>query len=156
RNDPTRPRIAGGRRDWPCLVRFPYRWLTGGGRETRLCARCQIPQASRHGRNPDRFKPPFEEPIAFPSHPKKTTGRRWRNLYLFPRGHVGRFVEVRVVSMRVAVSVLRANGRPCVIAALAAIRCILRSSGSAAVIAVAVTALLAEPVRADTLPEALV
>src|SRR5262245_64006420 len=58
--------------------------------------------------------------------------------------------------MRVAVSVLRANGQPCVIAALAAIRCILGSSGSAAVIAVAVTALLAEPVRADTLPEALV
>src|SRR5262252_4627796 len=58
--------------------------------------------------------------------------------------------------MRVAVSVLRANGQPCVIAALAAIRCILRSSGSAAVIAVAVTALLAEPVRADNLPEALV
>jgi outer membrane protein len=58
--------------------------------------------------------------------------------------------------MRVAVSVLRANGQPCVIAALAAMRCILRSSGRAAVVAAAVTALLAEPVRAETLPDALV
>src|SRR6516165_4051812 len=58
--------------------------------------------------------------------------------------------------MRVAVSVLRANGWPRVIAALAAMRCILRSSGSAAVVAAAVTALLIEPVLAETLPEALV
>ncbi len=58
--------------------------------------------------------------------------------------------------MRVAVSVLRANGWPRVIAALAAMRCILRSSGSAAVVAAAVTALLVEPVLAETLPEALV
>ena len=75
---------------------------------------------------------------------------------MIPRGHLSSLVEVRVVSMRVAISVLRANGRPCVIAALAAIRCILRSSGVAAVIAVAVTALAAESVRAETLPEALV
>src|SRR5258708_12137498 len=58
--------------------------------------------------------------------------------------------------MRVAVSVLRANGWPRVIAARAAMRCILRSSGSAAVVAAAVTALLVEPVLAETLPEALV
>src|SRR5262249_62083568 len=75
---------------------------------------------------------------------------------MVPRGHPSSLVEVRVVSMRVAVSVLRANGRPRVIAALAAIRCMLRSSGRTAVVAAAVVALLAAPVRADTLPEALV
>ncbi len=58
--------------------------------------------------------------------------------------------------MRVAVSVLRANGRPRVIVALAAMRCILGSSGLAAAVAASVTALLAEPVRAETLPDALV
>jgi len=58
--------------------------------------------------------------------------------------------------MRVAVSVLRANGWPRVVAALAAMRCILRSSGSAAVVAAVVSALTVEPVWAETLPEALV
>ena len=58
--------------------------------------------------------------------------------------------------MRVAVSVLRANGQPRVIAALAAMRCILRSGGSAAIVVAAVSALLVEPMRAETLPEALV
>ena len=58
--------------------------------------------------------------------------------------------------MRVAVSVLRANGWPRVVAALAAMRCTLRSSGSAAVVAAVVSALTVEPVWAETLPEALV
>ena len=58
--------------------------------------------------------------------------------------------------MRVAVSVLRANGWPRVVAALAAMRCTLRSSGSAAVVAGVVSALTVEPVWAETLPEALV
>jgi outer membrane protein len=58
--------------------------------------------------------------------------------------------------MRVAVSVLRANGWPRVIAALAAMRRILRSGGSAVVVAAAVSALLVESVRAETLPDALV
>src|SRR5262245_48979199 len=98
----------------------------------------------------------FKELIAFPSQPRDTTGSWGRNLQWFPRGHLSRFVEVRIVSMRVAVSVLRANGWPRVIAALAAMRCILRSSGSAAVVAAAVSALLVEPVRAETLPDALV
>jgi hypothetical protein len=82
----------------------------------------------------------FKEQIAFPGQPRETTGSRGRNLQWFPRGHLSRFVDVRVVSMRVAVSVLRANGWPRVIAALAAIRRILRSSGSAVVVAAAVTA----------------
>jgi hypothetical protein len=60
------------------------------------------------------------------------------------------FVEVRIVSMRVAVSVLRANGWPRVIAALAAMRRILRSGGSAAVVAAAVTA--PEPLPAAVSP----
>ena len=98
----------------------------------------------------------FKELIAFPGQPRETTGSRGRNLQWFPRGHLSRFVDVRVVSMRVAVSVLRANGWPRVVAALAAMRCILRSSGSAAVVAAVVSALTVEPVWAETLPEALV
>lgn len=54
----------------------------------------------------------FKELIAFPSQPRDTTGSWGRNLQWFPRGHLSRFVEVRIVSMRVAVSVLRANGWP--------------------------------------------
>jgi outer membrane protein len=98
----------------------------------------------------------FKELITFPSQPRDTTGSWGRNLQWFPRGHLSRFVEVRIVSMRVAVSVLRANGWPRVLAALAAMRRILCSRGSAAVVAAAVSALLVEPVRAETLPDALV
>jgi outer membrane protein len=58
--------------------------------------------------------------------------------------------------MRVAVSVLSANGQPRVIAPLAAARCMLRSGGRAAFLAAALTAPLAQAVRAETLPEALV
>jgi outer membrane protein len=57
--------------------------------------------------------------------------------------------------MRVEGSVLSANGRPCAIAALAAARWALRR-GWTAVLAASLTAALAEPVRAQTLPEALV
>src|SRR5256886_1816674 len=73
----------------------------------------------------------------------------------FRGGHLKLTVEVRVVSMRVEGSVLSANGRPCAIAALAA-RCALRRGGCAALLAAGLTAALAEPVRAETLPEALV
>jgi hypothetical protein len=79
----------------------------------------------------------FKELIAFPGQPGDTTGSWGRNLQW---GHLSRFVEVRIVSVRVAVSVLRANGWPRVVAALAAMRRILRSSGSAVVAAAAVTA----------------
>jgi outer membrane protein len=58
--------------------------------------------------------------------------------------------------MRVEGSVLSANGRPCAIAALAAARWALRRGGCAALLAAGLTAALAEPVRAETLPEALV
>jgi hypothetical protein len=92
----------------------------------------------------------FKELIAFPSQLRDTTGSWERNLQWFPRGHLSRFVEVRIVSMRVAVSVLRANGWPRVIAALAAMRRILRSGGSAAVVAAAVTA--PEPLPAAVSP----
>ena len=65
-------------------------------------------------------------------------------------------VEVRIVSMRVAGSVLSANGRPCAIAALAAVRFALRCGGRAAIVAAAVSAAPAEPLRVETLPDALV
>src|SRR5712691_10148283 len=55
--------------------------------------------------------------------------------------------------MRVGSSVLSPNGRLCVIAPLAAIRCILRSGCRAVVFG---TVLAAGPVRAENLPEALV
>jgi outer membrane protein len=58
--------------------------------------------------------------------------------------------------MRVAGSVLSANGRPCAIAALAAARSALRCGGRAAIVAAAVNAALAEPLRVETLPDALV
>jgi outer membrane protein len=57
--------------------------------------------------------------------------------------------------MRVEGSVLSANGRPCAIAALAAARWVLRR-GWAAVVAAGLIAALADPMRAETLPEALV
>jgi outer membrane protein len=63
-------------------------------------------------------------------------------------------VEVRAVSMRVEGSVLSANGRPYAIAALAA-RCAFRRSRTAVLVA-GLTAALSGPVRAETLPEALV
>ena len=62
-------------------------------------------------------------------------------------------VEVRIVSMRVAGSVLSANGRPC---AIAAVRFALRCGGRAAIVAAAVSAAPAEPLRVETLPDALV
>ena len=65
-------------------------------------------------------------------------------------------VEVRIVSMRVAGSVLSANGRPCAIVALAAARSALRCGGRAAIVAAAVSVALAEPLRVETLPDALV
>src|SRR5262245_29383571 len=108
------------------------------------------------GEIPTALSRNFKEIITFPSQPRETTGGRGVEPAMVPRGHPSSLVEVRVVSMRVAVSVLRANGQPRVIAALAAIRCMLRSSGRTAVVAAAVIALLAEPVQADTLPEALV
>src|SRR5712691_7018266 len=59
--------------------------------------------------------------------------------------------------MRVGSSVLSPNGRPCVIAPLAAIRCILRSGCRAAVFGAALGAVLAAgPAHAENLPEALV
>jgi len=65
-------------------------------------------------------------------------------------------VEVRIVSMRVAGSVLSANGRPCAIVALAAARSALRCGGRAAIIVAAASVALAEPLRVETLPDALV
>src|SRR5262245_43827237 len=65
-------------------------------------------------------------------------------------------VEVQVVSMRVAGSVLSANGRPCAIAAPVAALAALRCSSWAAILAIGLAAALAAPVRAETLPEALV
>src|SRR5712691_7014370 len=59
--------------------------------------------------------------------------------------------------MRVGSSVLSPNGRPRVIAPLAAIRCILRSGCRAAVFGAALGAVLAAgPAHAENLPEALV
>ena len=58
--------------------------------------------------------------------------------------------------MRVEGSVLSANGRPCAIAALAAARCAFRCGGWATLLAAGLIAALADPVRAQTLPEALV
>jgi outer membrane protein len=55
--------------------------------------------------------------------------------------------------MRVGSSVLRPNGQPCVIAPLAAVYCIPKSSLWAAVL---VTALAVAPAQAETLPDALV
>src|SRR5262249_10837291 len=104
----------------------------------------------------------FKELIAFPSQPRDTTGSWWRNLQWFPRGHLSRFVEVRIVSMRVAVSVLRANGWPRVIGARGrmggggATPRFLGRPGPAAAVAPAVSGLVVEPVRAETLPDALV
>src|SRR5262245_34705326 len=57
--------------------------------------------------------------------------------------------------MRVEGSVLSANGRPCAIAALAAARCVLRG-GCVALFAITLAAALAQEVRAEALPEALV
>src|SRR5262249_17300531 len=65
-------------------------------------------------------------------------------------------VEVRIVSMRVEGSVLSANGRPCAIVALAAARSALRYGGRAAIVVVAASVALAEPLRVETLPDALV
>ena len=58
--------------------------------------------------------------------------------------------------MRVAGSVLGANGRPCVIAPLAAMACTLRAASRAAIAVAALAGLPAEPALAQTLPEALV
>src|SRR5262245_34148020 len=150
-------------RETPAVDEIGHAWsgfLTGGllAAAEKLASAPDVksPQASRHGRNPDRFKPQFQGNNYLP---QPAQGNNWRpgvEPAMVPRGHPSSLVEVRVVSMRVAVSVLRANGQPRVIAALAAIRCVLRSSGRTAVVAAAVIALLAEPVRADTLPEALV
>jgi outer membrane protein len=71
----------------------------------------------------------------------------------FRRGHLKLTVEVRVVSMRVEGSVLSANGRPCAIAALA---CWALRRGWTAILAAGLTAALGDPVRAETLPQALV
>jgi len=58
--------------------------------------------------------------------------------------------------MRVGSSVLRPNGQPCVIAALAAVNCILNSRLWTAVLAAALAVPALEPARAENLPEALV
>ena len=58
--------------------------------------------------------------------------------------------------MRVVVGVLSANGRPRVIAPLAAMSCILRASSRAAIAVAALAGLSVAPAPAQTLPEALV
>jgi outer membrane protein len=128
-----------------------------GGRETRLRGRCQLPQRTLTGPAGIVFGGNFKGLIAL-------VGTLWNRLAagagtcdVFPWGAFKlTYISVRVVSMRVAGSVLSANGPAWVPARLAATRCILRSSCRAAAVFAALLILPATPTRAETLPEVLV
>src|SRR3954449_1972558 len=117
---------------------MPGSGLLLGGRETRLNRRCQSP----------RGRPPGPERVVFRGNFKglmAVRGPSWNrlaagggNCNVPPRGAFKlTYISVRVVSMRVGVSVLSTDGRLRGCAGRAAGRGILRSGCCAAAIAVA-------------------
>jgi outer membrane protein len=128
-----------------------------GGRETRLRGRCQLPQRTLTGPAGIVFGGNFKGLIALVGTPWNRLAAGAGTCDVFPWGAFKlTYISVRVVSMRVAGSVLSANGPAWVPARLAATRCILRSSCCAAAVFAALLILPATPARAETLPEVLV
>jgi outer membrane protein len=128
-----------------------------GGRETRLRGRCQLPQRTLTGPAGIVFGGNFKGLIAPIGPPWNRLAAGAGTCDVFPWGAFKlTYISVRVVSMRVAGSVLSANGPAWVPARLAATRCILRSSCRAAAVFAALLILPATPTRAETLPEVLV
>src|SRR5882757_8930382 len=128
-----------------------------GGRETRLRARCQSARRTLTGPARIVFGGNFKGLIALYGPPWNRLAAGGGNCNVSPWGAFKlTYISVRVVSMRVAGSVLSANGPAWVPARLAATRCILRSSCCTAAVFAALLILPATPTRAETLPEVLV
>jgi outer membrane protein len=128
-----------------------------GGRETRLRGRCQSARRTLTGPARIVFGGNFKGLIALYGPPWNRLAAGGGNCNVSPWGAFKlTYISVRVVSMRVAGSVLSANGPAWVPARLAATRCILRSSCCAAAVFAALLILPATPARAETLPEVLV
>src|SRR3981081_3172724 len=103
---------------------MPSSDLLLGGRETRLSGRCQSARGRRPGPERFVFKGNLKGLMAFrdPSWNRLAAGGGNCNVPSWGAFKLT-YISVRVVSMRVAVSVLSADGRPRVPARRAAIRC---------------------------------
>src|SRR6478672_4145500 len=136
---------------------MPGSGLLLGGRETRLNGRCQSPRGRPQGPERIVFKGNFKGLMAFREPPWNRLAAGGGNCNVPPWGAFKlTYISVRVVSMRVGVSVLSTDGRLRGFAGRAAGRGILRSGCCAAAIAAALLILPATPTWAETLPEVLV
>src|ERR1700754_4183331 len=136
---------------------MPGSGLLLGGRETRLNRRCQSPRRCPTGPERIVFRGNFKGLIALrgPSWNRLAAGGG--NCNAPPRGAFKlTYISVRVVSMRVGVSVLSTDGRLRGCAGRAAGGGILRPGGYAASVAATLLILPATPTRAETLAEVLV
>src|SRR3954471_9017315 len=136
---------------------MPGSGLLLGGREMRLNRRCQSPRGRPPGPGRIIFEGNFKGLMAFrePSWNRLAAGGG--NCNVPPRGAFKlTYISVRVVSMRVGVSVLSTDGRLRGLAGQAAGRGILRSGCCTAAIAATLLLLPSTPTWAETLPEVLV
>src|SRR4249920_1755325 len=136
---------------------MPGSGLLLGGRETRLNGRCQSPRGRPRGPERIVFKGNFKGLMAFREPPWNRLAAGGGNCNVPPWGAFKlTYISVRVVSMRVGVSVLSTDGRLRGFAGRAAGRGILRSGCRTAAIAATLLLLPATPTRSETLPEVLV
>jgi len=136
---------------------MPGSGLLLGGRETRLNGRCQSARGRPPGPKRIVFEGNFKGLMAFrePSWNRLAAGGG--NCNVPPRGAFKlTYISVRVVSMRVGVSVLSTDGRLRGFARRAAGRGIRRSGCCAAAMAATLLILPSTPTWAETLPEVLV
>src|SRR3954447_4172302 len=135
---------------------MPGSGLLLGGRETRLNRRCQSPRGRPPGPERVVFRGNFKGLMAFrePSWNRLAAGGGNCNV---PPGGAFKltYISVRVVSMRVGVSVLSTDGRLRGCAERGAGGGILRPGGYAAAVAATLLILPATPTRAETLAEVL-
>src|SRR3954454_3425463 len=128
---------------------MPGSGLLLGGRETRLNRRCQSPRGRPPGPERVVFRGNFKGLMAFrePSWNRLAAGGGTCNV---PPGGAFKltYISVRVVSMRVGVSVLSTDGRLRGFAGQAAGRSILRSGCCAAAIAAGLLLFPSTPTRA--------
>src|SRR5262245_40618774 len=92
-------------RETPAVDEIGHAWsgfLTGGllaaAEKPASAPDVKSPQASRHGRNPDRFKPQFQGNNYLPQPARETTGGRGWNLQWFRGGiqaHLSKFGSCR-------------------------------------------------------------
>ena len=136
---------------------MPGSGLLLGGRETRLNGRCQSPRGRPQGPGCIIFEGKFKGLMAFrePSWNRLAAGSG--NCNVPPWGAFKlTYISVRVVSMRVGVSVLSTDGRLRGFAGRAAGRSILRSGCCAAAMSATLLILPSTTTSAETRPEVLV